>query len=168
MMETAMTIGSPITTPVTDEQLAAWSVITSASRPSQYYPAPDGLLAGCHAIPDTEANPIALGWLCGEVSLASIYREIEMLTAELSKDARAEWLVAQAPQFEASWRGCAGVSFSDVLPDNILLAQSIAIDRRIPDCIAGRLGARRTQLAAFRDYVGVIDSDAAAGWTQDQ
>jgi hypothetical protein len=168
MMETAMTIGSPMTTPVTDAELAAWGIITSASRPSQFYPAADGLLANCTSIPESESNPIALGWLCGEVPLATTYRDIETLTADLSADTRAGWLITQVPRFEESWRGCAGISFSDVLPENILLAQSIAIDRRIPDCIAERLKARHTQLSSFRDYLGVVDSDAAAGWAHER
>jgi hypothetical protein len=168
MIRAALKVGSTATALVPDPELADWGIITTAVRPSQYLPVPDGRLASCAAIGAGPSDP-AEAWLCTELDLARIYRQIELVSADLAQDERADDDMGQAEAFEANWRSCAGVRFSDVLPEAMELARTVAPDRRIPACIGTALVARLNQLTAMQTYLDVIDSPPAlGGWVPDE
>lgn len=164
MIRAALQVGSTNTSLVADPDLASWGIITTALRPSQYLPVLEGRLASCAAAGAGPADK-AEAWLCTEVDLARIYRQIELVTATLSGDERADDDMAQTERFEANWRSCAGVRFSDALPEAMELARTVAPDRRIPACIGAALIARFDQLTAIQTYLQVIDGlPARGGW----
>lgn len=129
---------------VSDSDLRDWQVITLAVRPEQELVPPDGVLATC---PERDApmgiKPEVYETLCTDLRLARAYRRIEILTAALDGNPGAAADLAQAPAFEAAWRGCAEI---------------VETARDGPDCMLALMEVRRAQLAGLADYLAAVNA----------